>query len=364
MRRIAWIASGQLYLRAPDGLISAVHSPFLERVHETAARMAERRAWKESGASGAVLNRPEAPGPAATFAAVCSGDGPLRYALDTGAVGGLFTVEPDGDELRLFHTERFRIRSLAAGPDGGLLASVGVGAASHLARFAADGATPRDLTDGDAVDLHPHLSPDGAAVLYQSAGLARDPHHAGHIAPFEILRLDLRTGTLTVVAADADRDLLQPKWGADGAIWWLRAPPRPAGPTFTEQLIAVITWPVRVLAGLVTVLSALARLSQLPDATADGRAGDDLLRRLLLPGATAAPAAAALTVPRASDAWELVRQRPGGAPEVVARRVIAWDLADDGALLLTDGRTITVQRPDGGREDVATGAQILSVAWV
>jgi len=51
---------------------------------------------------------------------------------------------------------------------------------------------------------------------------------------------------------------------------------------------------------------------------------------------------------RAPADWVLVRRAPGADEEVVARSVVAYDLAPDRTILVTDGIAVHRLPPDGG----------------
>jgi len=55
---------------------------------------------------------------------------------------------------------------------------------------------------------------------------------------------------------------------------------------------------------------------------------------------------------RVPSSWELVRRAPGGQTEVIARNVLAFDLAPDGSVLHSDGAAITRLTPEGHAERV------------
>jgi hypothetical protein len=60
-------------------------------------------------------------------------------------------------------------------------------------------------------------------------------------------------------------------------------------------------------------------------------------------------------VPRS---YELVRHRPDGEPEVLARAVLAFDLASDGTILVSNGSAVDRLEPDGHRERLCTAPRI------
>ena len=61
---------------------------------------------------------------------------------------------------------------------------------------------------------------------------------------------------------------------------------------------------------------------------------------------------------RVPSSWELVRRPSGGQTEVIANRVLAYDLASDGSALYCDGAAITRLGPDGHSERVLRAEQI------
>jgi hypothetical protein len=60
--------------------------------------------------------------------------------------------------------------------------------------------------------------------------------------------------------------------------------------------------------------------------------------------------------------WQLIKRSPGGNEEVIARRVLAYDLCGDGGAIYTDGSTIYHRTLHGDTTQIAEGKLIERVA--
>lgn len=133
------------------------------------------------------------------------------------------TITPDGRTL-LFNTERFtagtaQLASLRLGGDGGGAGDGGAGDGG-----ASDGAAgdPVRITADDRVDWFPHLSPDGAHLLYLSYEPGVQGHPADHRVELRLLPGVLARGARlavvpeTLVALDGGQGTVNvPPWSPD-----------------------------------------------------------------------------------------------------------------------------------------------------
>lgn len=378
--RLAYIANGQLRcLGEGDRGGRDFDSPFAAQVRERAASMQRRGSWKEGGSSFAaeMAKQRSALGHAdqLRFVDVARGFAPgeMVHALHTGATSGIFVVDAAGSERRILHTELGELRHVAARPGGELLAcAVLRGRVANIAVIRTDGADLVEVTEGDSLDLAPAWVPGpGHRIVFQSAGLPRGA--AAGRAPFSIEMVDADAGELRTLAEDPDRDLLLPRMAADGTLYYIRCPHRAPREPLWRRIGAIVTWPVWFAVGVFAYLDYFARMKQGGGARRARSGGapplDDVrMKDLLVDGVMregAPDADDGLHAPAAvSSAWELVRVPPGGSPEVVATRVFAFDLGDDGTLAWTDGSHIRVQRPGGEAEDLVRDHLVHDVAWL
>lgn len=377
--RVAFVADGRLHVAdGAGGSARETESEFAKQVRERALSSFNRASWRGEGqsfearmATGQRSREFVPPRVAVTGACAGPGAGEISFGLDTGDVGGLFTRAADGAERRLFHTERFRVRHVAAHPSGEWLAcAVSRGGVANLAVMERDGSALTEVTEGDSLDLAPSWAPGpGRRIVYQSAGLSRDARHAGRLSPFGIHELDLDTGKLDTLAEETDRDLLSPRVGADGSLWFVSCPHAPPRASALHAAKEAALAPVRFVQGVFHFFEFFRRVNTGQRPTLAGgprRALDDQSMKQLLvhgtPGGAQGPEEPDVPGPEGvSSAWELVRKWPDGRREVIAHGVAAFDLGADGSVLMTDGRTIHVRLADGTREKVATAHLVQQV---
>jgi hypothetical protein len=347
-----------------------VESVFGRSLQERAAEIQNRRAWKTqgSGAQFMDLNRGIRPAPDAddfaillTSVARGSAPGEILYSLETVDISGVFAVDSNGLERRLFHTADFRVRDLAVRPDGtAIAASVTHGSmAANIATLNGNGSDLREVSDGDSVDLAPHWEPgERHRLVFQSAGLGRDA--SGRLSergPFAVQRLDLESGELECLADESDCDLLGPQVAPDGSLYYVRRPfaHKRAAAHPLDALKDALLFPFQVALGFLTFVSLFGIIAgaKRPEWTGLGKR-DRAVQQVnlwgeMMPVCCATPekrhdeADAPSLVP---SSWQLVRQSSAGK-EVLANGILSFDIAPDGCLLYSNGRTVHSIDPAG-----------------
>lgn len=384
--RLAFVAQGRLHLHVGEGAPRVVESAFGRSLRERAAQIQNRNAWKVQGfgarfmgLSGRSGPEPESGGFPILLTSVARGSAPgeVLYSLETREISGVFAVDSSGFERRLFHTADFRVRDLAAHPDGTAIAvSVSHGGlAANIAVLNADGSDLRDVSEGDSLDRAPHWDPGHPRrLVFQSAGLGRDA--SGRLAgrgPFALQRLDLESGELQCLAEDPGADFLGPQVAPDGALYYIRRPfgNRPSGSGPLGALKDAALLPFDLVIGILKLLSFAATLSRgrkRPWASPEEEASPAEQFRVW--GETIAvgrstrqeqhdAGEAPSLVP---SSWQLIRQTQAGQ-KVLANGILSFDIAPDGSVLYSNGRAVHRIDSDGARtERVHVGNLIQQVA--
>lgn len=382
---VAYLSQGKLYLTAPDSSVREVESQFGREVQERTLRMKQTKSWKDRGLRSMMMP----PGmldqldqqPEATLnveiASLCPfSDDKLLYALETPDMGGIFAFNPAQDrEDRLFHNAEFRIGHLDYTLDHQLIACsttyrTGI---ANIATMSIDGSRPRDITEGDSLDLAPHWIPGtGKALVFQSAGLARNAE--GYVfdrAPFVIEKLDFIKQEVTTLAEDPKSDLLSPQIGQDGLLYYIRRPFQPARKPFNLGRIVkdILLIPLRLANAVFQWLSFFSwkytgkplmstGLGQKVENKTIKAWGEWITPNMMRDRRFSEPDAPAL-VPQT---WQLVRQANQGVPEILAEGVLGYDLAKDGTILYTNGSAIYAITPNGQKERLLVSNLIESIA--
>ena len=327
---LAYISRGQLHVQH-DGGGEILESPFGRSLRDRAIQIHNRNAWKLRGRGGQSLSRalrtPEERNPGEFRIAITSvtrgrTPGELLYTLETDEISGVFARDASGFERRLFHTADFRTRHLDAHPDGSEVA-VSIYYHTQMANLAVlntDGSGLTEVTDGESLDEAPRWAPGkGRRLVFQSAGLARDAgsRFAGH-GPFAIQQLDLETGDISCLAQDDQFDFLLPRYAADGALYYIRRPnaqvKQPVAPW--TALLATAALPFRILWTIGMLIQVfIARPTDRP---------------MLVKEMAEEPV-------KTPSSWLLMRQGPHGAAETIADGVLAYELADDGSVIYSNG---------------------------
>lgn len=288
-------------------------------------------------------------------------DGGLLYSMETDVVSGIFLLDDAGIETRLYHTADFRIRHAVLDPARAMLAVTAFhkdNVRSNIATLPLHGNDFIEVTEGDSLDQVPQWIPGPRPrLVFQSAGIGRNA--AGHFAglgPCTIQELDVPSGDLNEVASEKDRDLLQPHQTADGTLFFIRKPYHTGAPapTLLGSLTDALLFPFRIGRALFQYWNVFSMMyTGKPLVTSKGAVERRLdPRQLFIYGNLAAAqlaqsATSEDSLPVAPSSWELVRRGPGGQAEVLARNVLAYDVAGDGSIVYSDGAAITHLAADG-----------------
>src|ERR1700736_2296607 len=125
---VAFLSKRKLHVRR-DGVTHVVDSEFERTVRERTASLERRHAWKSQGRGAMFMGGVWAQQPhsgsdtAVRLTGLTAGtDGDLLFSMETDAVSGIFLLDTQGVETRLFHTADFRIRHADLHADGVTLA--------------------------------------------------------------------------------------------------------------------------------------------------------------------------------------------------------------------------------------------------
>jgi hypothetical protein len=214
-----------------------------------------------------------------------------------------------------------------------------------------DGKGLKEVTEGDAVDEAPAWVPgERRQLVFQSAGIGRNP--AGFqvaLGPYAIQRLDLHGESLETLREEAGHDLLLPRVASDGKLLFIRRPyetaHRPISPL--KVLQDIVFFPYRLIVAIVHFLNWFSWVfARKPLITAGGPPREGPEARYLMLWGKLIDAEKAMRAAKAGDAkslvpatWELVALH-NDAEQVLARGVLAYDIADDGSIVYTNGSAV------------------------
>jgi hypothetical protein len=377
---IAWLAQGKLRLKTGDESPRTVDSVYGQTIRDRAVKSAQRNSWKRQGSG--FFSGPALWGRGSTedgtvplhITGLCRGTAPgqFYYSLESGSLCGVLAVENLGaEERRLWNNNTIRLRNLSVSPDtGDIVCSVEQKmGAENIGVISVEGGGVREATEGDSMDLSPSWVPgSGRKVAFQSAGIGRnrDGHFAG-LGPFVIQLVDLDNGEMSTLAKDSRHDLLAPRMTADGLLLYIRRPYRSGGETnFLKWLKDVLLFPFRLLAaifGWLNIFSIFYGGKPLTSSSGPGQQMD--LKKMVIYGNVISAEQARDDKDEAPDlvpkSWQLIRRSSSGEEEVLARGVLAYDLAPDGGIVYTNGNAIFVLGSDGKSRRVVTEMMIEQV---
>lgn len=385
--KVAFLSQGKLFIKSEEAAPQEVESQFGQTVQERVLQIKKRNSWKDQSMMANLfppeilqqIERQNATAPPIAITSFCRGlDHNLFYALEVGDVGGIFKLDPTRDrEDRLFHSNDFRVDYLNLHPDGKQMACTTVyrTGVANIAVMPVDGVRPRDVTEGDSLDLAPRWVPGGGrAIVFQSAGIGRD--HTGNACeqgPFTIEKLDFDKQSMDCLAADPKYDLLGPQMTPAGTLYYIRRPYRSRQRrTSVWQVVKdILLMPVRLLYAVFQWLNFFTqRYTGKPLTIAGTPRAVDAEKLVEIWGNAIDPVQALQENRKFGDSdapplvprsWQLIRQRVGGEPEAIAESVLSFDLGADDTVIYTNGSGIYWLTPGSVPQRLYVGSLIEQV---
>jgi hypothetical protein len=397
----AYLSGGRLYLKLGQTTVQSIASEFGQAAQQRGFELQRRNGWKQKsmmnvGGSG----DPKQPDPGVVAVAVqgiCStGADRLLYSLEAGEVGGIFTLErssialngssehtlesrPKTKEKRLFHSADFKIDRVDFNPSYQLIACAALkkDGTANIATMPANAVQLVEVTEGDSLDLAPKWIPGTRkAIVFQSAGVSRNSN--GQVIEHKhstIEQLDFDRQEVITLASDPKYDLLSPQLAGNGTLYYIRRPYRPLRQrvAFLQILKDTILMPSRLMMAVFEWLNYFTRrytgkaLSAAPQVQRVGTHQVLFLGRLVDVGAEIqrnckfGDADSPALVPRS---WELIRQYPHQAPEVIGRGVLAFDVGLNGQIIYSNGSAVYGVNPGGVAERLVVDRPIDQVVII
>lgn len=379
--RVAYLSTGQLYLRQPGAAERQLESPFAVESQTRAQQRQLNRAWRQSGdetnpfSPSAMLwggqTGDNGSGPPMRFIAAAPTRDPakLLYLLDMGAVFGLFQYDLGSDqEKRLFHTNRWRGYDLATHPSDGRLACAVLheGGSTNIGLLDENGGNLRELTGGDSQDEAPAWVPGQEQIVFHSRGIGRDPQgNFAALGTAAVELLDIASGDIkTLVAAD-DVDYLLPRFDDQARLYCLRRP-HDGGRrySFGSYLLDIVLLPYRLVRTVFAVVNLISVFTtKKPLSSAGGPQSEKTqapqVDHMIVRGRLLDLRKANKQAPGKADGeaqalapkdWILLRLAPDGSREELASHVLAFDVTPDGQVVYSDGRNVYHLDPTGKRK--------------
>jgi hypothetical protein len=383
---LAYIAGGKLHLKWGDAPAQTVESEFGQSVQARVQQMQRRNAWKNQNIMANFLppglaqglEEQMQPATPVAFRGLCQGEnGQLIYTLEAGEVAGIFSLnQAKSSEQRLFHGSDFKVQHLDFHSDRNSIACAMLhqDGTANIAVMQVDGARPREVTEGDSLDLAPRwVSGAGRVLVFQSAGIGRNS--AGFPvdqAPFTIEKLDFERQDVTCLASHPKYDFLNPHMTANGTLYYIRRPYKSLKQSFNVLgfLRDVVLMPVRLLHAIYQWLNFFTRRYTGKPLMTSGRPQVQPLNHLMIWGSAINADEMAERNRRFGDAdspalvprtWQLMRQTAGNEPEVIADGVLAFDVAENGAIAYSNGSAIYALQPGGVAQRIVVDRPIEQV---
>jgi len=392
--QIAFLAEGKLYVKRGAKAAELIESPFAQGVVDRAAQSVERHGWREKTndtpfAGRLLWGRAAAQSETrlVRFTALTRApqgqNAQLLYALDTGAVGGLFTYDVvERAETRLFHRQEFKAHDVACHPHKPVMAMSTTleDGTAHVGLMQPGTRKLHALTEGDSLDQAPSWvptpeDPQREVLVYHSAGIARDARGMlANLGPHAIHRLDVDRGEFKTLLEDAAWDYLVPRVRVENGkerLYFIRRPYKTEGQGFNAWRIPldILLFPFRLLRAIFAFLNVFSVFfAGKPLTTAGGPNPQKVDTRMMALHGRWIDTQKALRAAEKGQAmalvpatWELMSMDDKGEITSLAKSVLAFDVAPDGTLVYTNGSEIFSLAADGGPQKVCGQRMIAHV---
>jgi hypothetical protein len=176
---------------------------------------------------------------------------------------------------------------------------------------------------------------------------------------------------MKTLAEDSVNDLLTPQMTADGTLYYIRRPyttGRELNPL--RVLKDIVLFPFRLGYAVFHYLQVFSMIYTGKKLTGAGgpQARQLDTKEMMIWGNRVSAELMAKTEDEAPDlvpkSWQLIRERKNYDPEVLARGVLAYDLAADGSLVYSNGSAIFVRDSKGRTERMHVERLIEQVAII
>ena len=378
MSAVYYVSEGKLFA-AGDGAERPLRSEAIEKYIQNLKDIEQRQEWKTGGAGArfmgsgqfSLTGSPRSPDDAFVQVESLTAVSPdkLIYAASLEGSCGLYTKNPAKDDApegflirkaqtRIFHVdyepgERVVAASVSDGPRE-----------RHIALIKEEHSDFSLITEGDTVEITPSFSRrDPKLIYYSSVGYYVDPRRGRvHYGSYCVNRLNLHSGELTEVIADAKYDYIRPKETADGRLFCVRR--LKESPNEGNPILDILLVPFRFLKAIFGWMNFFSqrytgdslmksRSGGVNPAQYQNKSEEDLfiegnlinVEKTLKENVQQGEKYPGI----APKSWELGIVHDDGSFEVVKKGVL--DYAFDGEdILYSNGKYLIRRRPEGGEE--------------
>jgi hypothetical protein len=184
-----------------------------------------------------------------------------------------------------------------------------------------------------------------------------------------VQELDLDSAEITTLLEDDQTDFLAPRADEQGNLYFIRRPYEPSKPVSIFQAAKdILLFPFRMLYALFqfcNVFSMLFTGKKLSTA-GDTKAKHLDMKQMMLWGnlVRAELNDGKETGDLVPGNWQLVRRSATGIEDVLAKNVLAYDLAANGDLVFSNGNAVFLLTAEGKREKVLSASMIEQVVFM
>lgn len=363
--------TGEALFLAENGKTTELPSYRALRYKETIQQISDNKAWKTTG-QGAQFMGTDRPQESADnvrlhFGGLALYGEEFLYTLTLDASGGLYRRDFSLTAVQEGHIcsgNDSRLGEIASHGDDVAACVLYPDGSSHIGLFHLPQSICSEITDGDSVESSPSWSANGASVYFSTCGIARG-QNGMRFSPRSIAVFHVNAGRMEILAEDEKFDYLAPREDADGSLWFIRQPYDPDEKSTGNVLLDVLLFPfrlVKAIFGFLNVFSIMFGGESLRSGKQPGdiRSKQKSEKDLFFEGNIIRAEQNLKENQRSGDEYAgilprsrvLVRRKPDGTEEIVAKGVLDYCLCKEG-VVYSNGSHILRQTPDGKTEHLA-----------
>ncbi len=347
----------------------------VQQYQQTIDQIQQNKAWKTSGRGAQFMGVAESQVHRTADAAFCGlalYKDEFLYTLQLDASGGMFRrsfSEKAEMEGHIVSGNDIRLGELASHGDQVAACVRYPNGRSHIALFRLPSSAYTEITDGDSCETSPSWSADGRLVYFSTAGIARNEHgQLAAFAPRAAAAYNVNTERMEIILEDEKHDILSPKEDHAGNLYFIRQPYRMTDEednSILGILKDVLLFPYRLIKAIFGFLDVFSTIFGKEPLNTSGKRSDVKSKQksekeLFFEGRKLEAEKNLKENKKSGDPYAgimsrsrvLVRRKPDGTEEIIAKAVLDYALCADGSVVYSNGSHILHRTASGSTEDL------------
>ncbi len=352
-------ADGQDICLYDDGKISKFPSKFIERYKDNCLQIERSKNWKHSG-EGAAFRGDITYGKEDETKFDCKINGVFLsdegneavYTFRINDTSGVYKLRLDDEKAPETHVTNSLEQEFGGGSYDAASNTLALSVStndfnSHIAVIDVEKNDIKTVTDGDTMEIDPHICRDNRDIIYFSSRGAGRTSKGEFVrySPASICKIDLERLTVDEVKSDPKFNYFKPIIH-NGKLYAIKAPLKEKGP---NPIVEILLIPFRIIQAIANFINAFVRMFTGKSLAGGGsnptKARDYDSRKEFIKGNLIDVEKQMKKNQKGKNgdggfipmSWQLVEVESG---EVIKSGVLDYDILDDGTFITTNGKNI------------------------